>query len=91
VTAGAGASSIAPPAFEITILKKAEQGPLTKRTWIEDGEVLSDGSPCSMSRGNARRFRFDNLDELALSISGMRPHEAWALGALRSDLPEIER
>ena len=76
-----------PVCFEITLFEK-EGGPLTKRIWIEEGEVRSDGSPCSMSRGSAVRFRFSDMHSLNALIVGMRQCEALALGALRPDLPD---
>ena len=73
---------------EITTLTKAG-GPLTKRiTLAADGSLHSDGSACVMSRGSARRVRFDNLGAFAGHIASLDSSEAIALGALRADLPD---
>jgi hypothetical protein len=73
---------------EITTLTKAG-GPLTKRiTLAPDGSLHSDGSACVMSRGSARRMRFDGLATLAAHIAALDSNEAIALGTLRSDLPD---
>jgi hypothetical protein len=76
-----------PVSFEITLFEK-EGGPLTKRIRLEDGTVRSDGSPCSMSSGGARRSRFTDIQAFAQAIDQTRSHEAWGLGALRPDLPD---
>jgi hypothetical protein len=74
--------------IEITVLAKTEGSLLTKRISINpDGSLCSDGSACIMSSGAAERAIFDGLDGFAACISGLRPHEAIALGALRDDLP----
>jgi hypothetical protein len=77
--------------IELTVFRKAD-GPLTKRIWLaEDGAVKSDGSECIMARGQARRFLFGSMQELAALIGGLHSDEALALGALRHDLPaEVE-
>jgi hypothetical protein len=73
---------------EITTLAKAG-GPLTKRiSLVEDGSLHSDGSACVMSRGSARRIRFDGLATLAEHIAALDSNEAIALGTLRPDLPD---
>jgi len=41
-----------------------------------------------MSKGSARRARFDDLAGFAVCISALASHEAIALGALRQGLPE---
>ena len=74
--------------IEVTRLSKIG-GPLTKRISLTpDGTLLSDGSACVMSRGHARRERLDCLEAFAALIQGLAPHEAIALGSLRSDLPD---
>ncbi len=74
--------------IEITSLTKAG-GPLTKRIALApDGSLHSDGSACVMSRGAARRVRFDNLEVFAEHIGSLDSNEAIALGVLRPDLPD---
>jgi len=73
--------------IEIVLLRKAD-GPLTKQINLgPDGEPVSDGSACRMSRGDAGRLRVD-LDAFAKLIVQMESCEAIALGALRADLPD---
>jgi hypothetical protein len=73
---------------EITTLTKAG-GPLTKRITLDpDGSLRSDGSACVMSRGTARRVRFDDLGAFAGHIGSLDSNEAIALGMLRPDLPD---
>jgi hypothetical protein len=77
--------------IEITRLAKTG-GPLTKQISLKpDGTMLSDGSACIMSRGHAQRVRFNDLGGFADLIQSLEPHEAVALGASRSDLPEHVR
>ena len=74
-------------ALEITVFAK-QDGPLTKRISLtENGKVKSDGSACVMTRGLARRFKFDSIHQLGPQIEKLKPHEAIALGRLRPDLP----
>jgi hypothetical protein len=74
--------------LELTIFTK-ENGPLTKRICLTaDGSVKSDGSACVMSRGTAQRLRVANVGEFATVIDNVRPDQAIALGALRSELPD---
>jgi hypothetical protein len=77
--------------IEIVVFTKAN-GPLTKRISLVDGKVVSDGSPCRMGRGRARRVRLAGLEDLkALIDKGLASNEAPALGALRADLgDEVE-
>jgi hypothetical protein len=75
-------------ALQLTIFAKTG-GPLTKRISLaEDGSLKSDGSACVMSRGTARRFGFEHVEQLASLIEQLGPHEAIALGGLRGDLPD---
>jgi hypothetical protein len=74
--------------FELGRIAK-EGGPLTKTIALgRDGVPVSDGSACVMSRGRARRFRFDGARQLADLIYGLTSGEAITLGALRGDLPD---
>jgi hypothetical protein len=74
--------------MQITLLAKND-GPLTKRISLAvDGSLQSDASACVMTRGIARRFQFDGVEELAAAIARLRPNEALALGALRTGLPD---
>jgi hypothetical protein len=64
-------------------------GPLTKRISLAaDGSLRSDGSECIMRKGTAKRVVCATLHEFAAGISEYCSHEAVALGALRSDLPD---
>jgi hypothetical protein len=74
--------------IEITVMRKADGLPLTKRIFLNpDGELKSDGSACVMSCGTASRFGFARLDELAETIERFGPDQALTLGGLRPDLP----
>jgi hypothetical protein len=76
-------------AIEITVLRKADGLPLTKRISLgPDGSLRSDGSACVMSRGIAWRFRFSRIEQLAELIERFGPDQAIALGGLRPDLPD---
>jgi hypothetical protein len=67
-------------------------GPLTKRISLnDDGSTKSDGSGCLMPRGTAARTPIIDIAELGGMISALRPNQAIALGALRSDLPDQVR
>jgi hypothetical protein len=83
-------STLAPP-IEVTFLAKSG-GPLTKRIFLDaNGKLVSDGSPCVMSTGAARRVRFNGLPEFATGIASLGQNEALALGTIRADLPnEVE-
>lgn len=75
--------------IEITRLEKIG-GPLTKRISLgEDGELISDGSACTMSSGRAKRVQMEGLGEVADLIDALSPQEAIALGRLRDDLPSL--
>jgi len=74
--------------IELTVFTKAG-GPLTKHIFLaSDGSIKADGSACVMSRGAAKRFRFDSMQQFADLISAFQPNEALAVGALRADLPD---
>jgi hypothetical protein len=73
--------------FELSRIAK-ESGPLTNTIALEEGVPVSDGSACVMSRGRARRFRFDGAQALADLIDSLTSGEAITLGALRGDLPD---
>jgi hypothetical protein len=73
---------------EITRLAKSD-GPLTKRIYLDAvGKIISDASACTMAAGAANRVRIAGMHELAELIATLGQHEAIALGALRSDLPD---
>jgi hypothetical protein len=75
-------------AIEITVVRKADGLPLTKRISLgPDGSLRSDGSACVMSRGTASRFGFSRIGELAELIEQLGPDQALTLGGLRPDLP----
>jgi hypothetical protein len=69
--------------LEITVFSKAG-GPLTKEISLaKDGTVISDGSACVMSSGEAERVCVAGVEEFAALIGGLRPNQAIALGTLR--------
>jgi hypothetical protein len=73
--------------IEIVVVLKYD-GPLTKRIGLNgNGELVSDGSACSMSRGRARRVELSSAQELADLIGSLGSNEAIALGSLRKGLP----
>ncbi len=75
------------PVFEIVLLTKSN-GPLSKRISLDaGGNVVSDGSACVMSRGEARRTKV-TPEEFAELITGLSSREAIVLGALRDVLPD---
>jgi hypothetical protein len=73
--------------IEIVVFTKAN-GPLTKRIEIIDGKIISDGAPCRMGRGRAKRVRLSGLEELPALIERLGSDQAPALGALRADLAD---
>lgn len=74
--------------FELTRFVKSD-GPLTKRISLTpEGNVLSNGSACVMSRGAAHRVQIGDVHQLAELIGRLQPNEAIALGAPRGDLPD---
>ena len=76
---------------EITVFGK-DGGPLTKAMSLsDDGTLCSDASKCKMSAGEARRFQFEGMAQLADYINGLKPNEAISLGALRQGLPDKVR
>ena len=63
-------------------------GQLTKSISLtSDGSILSDGSACLMSKGDAFRAILPDLRAFASLIESLASHEAISLGALRPDLP----
>ena len=80
-----GAGTGAP---EIVVFTKAG-GPLTKRISLnEDGSIKKDNSAGIMARGQARRAKVADVEQLAALIEKLRSEQAIALGALRADLPD---
>jgi hypothetical protein len=74
--------------IEITVFTKSN-GPLTKRISLNNGGgIKSDGSACVMSSGRAQRMWISGVQEFAHLIEHLRPDQAIALGALRSDLAD---
>ncbi len=64
-------------------------GPLTKRISLSaERGLISDGSACVMSRGNARRVQLAGVGDFAKLIGNLSSNEAIALGTLREDLPD---
>jgi hypothetical protein len=64
-------------------------GPLTKRISLSpEGKVISNGSACVMSHGQACRVRLNNVEAFAALIGNLDRSEAIALGALNADLPD---
>jgi hypothetical protein len=77
-----------PGAVCLTLFTK-DHGPLTKHILLkEDGSIVSDGSACVMSSGEARRYSVASFAELATLITELRSNQAIALGTLRADLPD---
>jgi len=71
-----------------TIARKAGGGLLSKKISIgNDGKPISDGSPCRMWSGTARRVVAADIHEVAETINGMDSSEAMILGTYR---PEAE-
>jgi hypothetical protein len=68
-------------------------GPLSKVIGLDGGKVRSDGSPCAMSRGTARRVRLngDPAAGLAAVLARLSPAEAIVLGDLADGLPDEVR
>jgi hypothetical protein len=76
--------------IEIVVFTKAG-GPLTKQISLVDGKIVSDGSPCRMGRGRARRVRVSSLEDLPALIERLGSNEAFGLGELREGLgDEVE-
>jgi hypothetical protein len=74
--------------IELTVFTKAG-GPLTKRISLAaNGSIVSDGSACTMMKGEARRVKIAGIDDLATLIERLRFDQAIALGTLRPDLPD---
>jgi hypothetical protein len=72
----------------LTVFSK-HGGPLTKQIFLKaDGSVISDGSACVMSKGEAQRVVVDNVEEFAKLIGRLHSYQAIALGTLRADLPD---
>ena len=74
--------------IEVTALASST-GPLTKRISLSpDGKLISDGSACVMSRGQAHRVQLRDVTEFSTLIGGLRSDQAIALGSLRAGLPD---
>jgi hypothetical protein len=77
--------------IEITSFTKAG-GPLSKRISLgPDGKLIKDGSACSMAAGSGRRIKLNGVHQLATLIGGLKSTQAFALGALRHELPDRVR
>jgi hypothetical protein len=76
---------------ELTVFAKSTTGPdvspLSKVISLDGSNVVSDGSACVMSHGEARRLPLVSAEVLAQAISSMSSQEALSLGRLRADLP----
>jgi hypothetical protein len=67
---------------ELTLFAKSG-GPLTKRISLAaDGSLVSDGSACLMTYGEARPVEVAGIGDLAALIERLLPNEAIALGTL---------
>jgi hypothetical protein len=75
---------------EIVIFTNAN-GPLTKRIWLENGELKKDGSACNLVAGTAKRAWPNDPDEFANTITDLDLPQAIALGELRKDLDDTVR
>ena len=59
-------------------------GSLTKKISLaKDGKIISDGSACVMSAGEAGRIPITDVKQLAEIIGNLKPDQAIALGRLR--------
>jgi hypothetical protein len=77
-----------PGHIELTRFAKSG-GPLSKRISLgPDGQMISDGSACIMTRGTARRVTLSNLSDLAALIADLDTHEALGLGTLHPSTPD---
>ena len=76
---------------EITLITKRDANPLmSKRIFLtEQGEVRSDGSQCLMVQGTAMRATAETASELAEHIVSCGSDQAIALGALKTELPDL--
>jgi hypothetical protein len=78
-------------AVELTVFAKHADGaavsPLSKVISLDGSTVVSDGSSCVMSHGEARRLPIASADALAQVIAGLSSQEALSLGRLRDGLP----
>jgi hypothetical protein len=77
---------------ELTLFKKHPTIPtddswLTKVIRLVNGRVISDGSACVMSHGEAQRLPIASEADFAQVIAALSPSEAISLGRLRPDLP----
>ncbi len=77
---------------ELTLFRKhhsgpMDTGPLSKMIQLSGDDVVSDGSACVMSRGEAQRLPIASEGALAQTIAGLSSLEAISLGRLRADLP----
>jgi hypothetical protein len=78
------------PLVQITRFRKIG-GNITKTISLDNGKVVSDGSPCKMSDGFADRTPLSGVHDLADLLSSLKPNEAIALGRLRKDLPAVAK
>ena len=77
--------------IRVTRVKKHGGALLCKRIFPgEDGRVQSDGSPCAMARGTARRVCLNGSPAANLSneILDLGSHEALILGDIADGLPD---
>jgi hypothetical protein len=74
--------------IEIAVFRKANGGLLSKRIYLEDGEIIADISKCKMWEGTAWRVKLDGVASLAGLINTLGSDEALTLGRLRAELPD---
>ena len=82
------------PSVHLSLITKEGRRPLSKRIYLDEMGILrSDGSPCAMARGHARRIKLNGSPstELARHIGAMPEHQALVLGDLRAGLPDEVR
>jgi hypothetical protein len=73
---------------EATLLRKSG-GPLTKEIRLdEQGRLCSDGSACVMTAGQAKRWLFAKMGEVAEQIEAFGRADALTLGMLAPELPD---
>ena len=72
--------------FDVVVFTKPEEhGIATKRIRLINGEVVSDGSECSMWDGAARVEPMRGVDDFATLINGLSTQEFIALGVIKAE------
>src|SRR3981081_1520842 len=75
-------------AVELTRITK-DAGAVTKGLHLNpDGSVGNDSSQCAIGKGRATRVTLPDWRDFKSLLEGTPRNAAWALGALRPDLPD---